>query len=243
MALRTRLVPPGHSGLLDNLNTYNPGAWAIGAVTGKKINYPVNHPESELSKRYRIVTKAAERYRINPVILWGVYGVETSHGANVTTSSTGAKGSFQFEPETARQYGYPYTNATDAVTFNAQANAAARYLAALLPGGHGEAGLKSGPGWTAAWEKALRAYSGGGYGLAQAKAHGAAASSVVGNEAANKAETAKVEGEASKGYTFGLFAKWALTGVLLVIGAVLIIYGIMVAVRPRESAFAVPRPV
>jgi hypothetical protein len=203
----------------------------------------VKHTESELSKRYRIVQAAAQRYRINPVLLWGVYGVETSHGANVTTSSTGAKGSFQFEPETARQYGYPYTNATDLVTFNAQANGAARYLAALLPGGKGEAGLKSGPSWTAAWEHALHAYSGGGYGLAQVRAHGAAASSVVGNEAANKAETAKVEAPSKGQGILGEFGKLALTGVLLIIGAVLVIYGIMISVRPRERALAIPRPI
>jgi hypothetical protein len=37
-------------------------------------------------------------------------------------------------------------------------------------------------------------------------------------------------------------AKEALTGILLLAGAVLVVYGIMVAVRPRESAFSIPIP-
>lgn len=36
--------------------------------------------------------------------------------------------------------------------------------------------------------------------------------------------------------------KLAITGVLLLAGALLAIYGIMVAVRPRESALSIPRP-
>lgn len=35
--------------------------------------------------------------------------------------------------------------------------------------------------------------------------------------------------------------KVVLTGILLLAGAVLVVYGIMVAVRPRESAFSLPR--
>lgn len=38
------------------------------------------------------------------------------------------------------------------------------------------------------------------------------------------------------------FGKLAITGVLLIAGAVLVVYGIMVAVRPRESALSIPLP-
>jgi Transglycosylase SLT domain len=232
---------------LAGINTYNPAAWGIGAVTGKTPRYAVKTvTPASLEGRLAIVTKAAEKYRINPLILWGVYGVETAHGSNVTTSSTGAKGSFQFEPETARAYGYPYTNATDTATFTRQAEGAAHYLSSLLPGGKGEQQLKGGKGgnWEAAWEKALHAYSGGGYGLAKVKQASSGAKDIQATTETNKAESTKVENEAGKGT--GLFGplieflgSWAVKGVLLLAGAVLMIYGVMVAVKPatREQHF------
>ncbi|HEX3391939.1 MAG TPA: hypothetical protein VHS55_05210, partial [Solirubrobacteraceae bacterium] len=170
-----------------------------------------------------------------------------SHGSDIKPSSTGAQGPFQFEPPTAKEYGYPIDKNTHGVTnlnaFQQQSDATARYLASLLPGGKGEVGLKAGKGWEAAWEKALRAYSGGGYGLALVKQRGSAAHTIVANEAANKQETRQVE-EPTKGEgLLETLGKFALEAVLLIIGAVLVIYGIMVAVRPRERATAIPIPV
>ncbi len=69
-----------------------------------------------------IVTEAANRYGISPSILWGLYGTETSFGKNVSTSSAGAVGPFQFEPATARAMG---VNPND---FRSAAFGAARYL-------------------------------------------------------------------------------------------------------------------
>ncbi len=100
------------------------------------------------------INAASSQTGVPAGILLGVLGQETSFGTNVTTSSTGAMGAFQFEPATAQQYGYPMTNTLDAKTFNAQALAAGHYLADLSK-------------QTGSWDAALKHYSGGGYGLAQ----------------------------------------------------------------------------
>jgi Asp/Glu/hydantoin racemase len=70
----------------------------------------------------------------------------------------GAKGSFQFLQSTAAAYNYPWTNDTGGGTIQQQADAAAHYLADL----HKQHGGN--------WDAALKAYSGGGYGLAQVQA-------------------------------------------------------------------------
>ena len=70
-----------------------------------------------------IITQAASKYGIDPKILWGLYGTETGFGKNVTPSSAGAVGPFQFEPSTAQSLGVnPYN-------FKSAAYGAARYLA------------------------------------------------------------------------------------------------------------------
>lgn len=62
-----------------------------------------------VAEQKAIVAAAARKYGIDPAFLWGVYGTETSFGHNLSTSSTGAQGYFQFEPATARAYGVnPY---------------------------------------------------------------------------------------------------------------------------------------
>jgi hypothetical protein len=106
-----------------------------------------------------IVEAAAKKHGVPPSILWGVYGVETSHGSNISTSSAGAKGAFQFIESTAKSYGYPYTNEHTEKVFAAQADVAAKYLADLYRE-HGS------------WDSALKAYSGGGYGYSQVAAQG-----------------------------------------------------------------------
>lgn len=114
-----------------------------------------------------IVQQAAAKYGIPAWILWGVYGLETGYGSNVTTSSAGAVGSFQFLPSTAASYGYPVTNATDPGTFTAQADAAAHYLSDLF--------RRAGN-----WNSALQSYSGGGYGEAQVRAKNASGGGAAG---------------------------------------------------------------
>src|ERR1700680_1796206 len=69
------------------------------------------------------ITEAAQKYGIDPKILWGLYGTETSCGKNVSRSSAGAEGPFQFEPATAQSMG---VNPHD---FKRAAFGAARYLA------------------------------------------------------------------------------------------------------------------
>ena len=100
------------------------------------------------------VTSAAQKYNVPQSVLWGVWGMETDFGANVKTSSAGAVGNFQFLPSTARQYGYPLTNSPTQPQLQQQADAAAHYLSDLFKR-------------TGSWDAALKAYSGGGYGLAQ----------------------------------------------------------------------------
>lgn len=86
-------------------------------------------------------------------VAWGVYGEETNWGRYIGTSSTGAQGLMQFEPDTAAAYHYPLTNHPDSVQSQQQFTAACLYLRDLEHE-HGS------------WDAALRAYSGGGYGAA-----------------------------------------------------------------------------
>ncbi len=101
------------------------------------------------------INSAAGTYHIPIGILAGVYAIETSSGANITTSSAGAMGAFQFIPGTAASYGYPMTNTPNQAQFQQQANSAAHYLSDLY---HQHGG---------SWEAALQGYSGGGYGLSR----------------------------------------------------------------------------
>lgn len=83
----------------------------------------------------QIVREAAQHAGINPATLWGVYGTETSFGHDLSTSSAGAVGPFQFLPSTARSMG---VNPND---FRSAAFGAAKYLAQYK--GRGLAGMLS----------------------------------------------------------------------------------------------------
>jgi hypothetical protein len=111
------------------------------------------------TKQAAAINAAAQKYGIPAAILWGVYGLETDWGGNVTTSSAGAVGPFQFIPGTARTYNYPLTNSPTDAQFQQQADSAAHYLSDLFH-------------QTRSWDTALHDYSGGGYGLAQVKTKG-----------------------------------------------------------------------
>jgi hypothetical protein len=99
----------------------------------------------------------ASKWGVPPWVLAGVYGMETDFGKNVTTSSAGAIGLFQFLPSTAAGYSYPLTNTPTASQAVAQAEGAAHYLSDLFK-------------QTGSWNAALQRYSGGNYGEAQVKA-------------------------------------------------------------------------
>jgi hypothetical protein len=212
----------------------------LGAAAAKSKHPAQSHTGGQLEKEAQIVRKAAEKYRINSVILWGVYGAETAHGSDVKTSSTGAVGPFQFEPATAKAYGYPtnknVNGVTDLAAFQRQAEAAAHYLSSLLP----PPGTKHRES-SANWEKALHVYSGGGYGYAHIVKEGSAFSKIFGGQAEKEKITAHTEELPSEGEgVWGKLAKLALNFVLLLAGAVLVVYGIMVAVRPRDRALSIP---
>jgi len=229
MATRTGSRP---ASLIPGVSTVQGAARKVA-----KAVYPATPPkQGKLGFEYEAVNKAAEKHHINPVILWGVFGAETAHGSNVKTSSTGAKGAFQFEPETAKAYNYPYTNAQTKPIFEAQANSAAAYLAALLPGGKGETSAMKGTGWEAAWEKALKQYSGGGYGLAHVKAEAGNPAQISGTEFANTEEANKTESEPKEEGLWAQITRFGVTLVGLLLGAALVYYGIVTMLKkPAEQ--------
>ena len=95
-----------------------------------------------------VIRRAADKYDVPYEILWGMYGIESDYGRNLGPSSAGAKGPFQFLDSTARMYG------VNVRSLDSSANGAARYLRDLLK--------QKGD-----WDGAIRAYSGGGYGLSE----------------------------------------------------------------------------
>lgn len=100
------------------------------------------------------VLKAARYYHVPVALLWGVYGIETDFGRNVSTSSAGAQGPFQFLPSTWQSYKTSGGGSGNIQSTEDSAYAAAHYLSDLKK-------------QTGSWDKALRSYSGGGYGLTQ----------------------------------------------------------------------------
>lgn len=93
------------------------------------------------SDQFPFIEAIATKFGISPHTLWGIYGTETSYGGNISTSSTGAKGAFQFMPETAKAYGLSpkdLSNKPNAAQFQRQAEAAARYIQALTHKYHSE---------------------------------------------------------------------------------------------------------
>src|SRR5947209_12551108 len=100
----------------------------IGAGAAKAL-YPVHTTQSNLSRAAQVINVVATRWKISPDYLWGIFGVETSYGTQISVSTTGARGPFQFEPATARQYRYPLGINEHSITnwgaFTQQADAAA----------------------------------------------------------------------------------------------------------------------
>lgn len=222
--------------LLSTLEAVNEAPARAGAYYGKVLN-PVQHHQSNLSKAAEAIQKAGERWHVNPAYIWGIYGTETSFGSNIKASSAGAVGPFQFLPSTAREYGYPLGVNEHAITdwgaFQKQADAAARYLY--------QHGGQHNP------NAAVRAYNPGSSSyLGEVLEHAKSFHVSFASEAANKAEKENIEKAEPKkgsGIVEEIFSKlggFALTGILLLAGAVLVIYGILVAVRPREHALSIP---
>lgn len=129
-------------------------------MPGGTLVNPVQAQHAQDVNNANIVAGAAEKYGVPKSILFGVWGLETDFGRNVTNSSTGAVGDFQFEPGTASSYNYPLTNSPSPAQFQAQADAAAHYLSDLYKQGGsswnfavmaynaGPAGARAGHGYT-----------------------------------------------------------------------------------------------
>lgn len=87
---------------------------------------------AEATSPKAIITAAAASHGIDPSILWGVFGTETSFGKDVQTSSAGAVGPLQLEPATARSLGVK-----NPLDLTEAANGAAKYLAEFKSRGTG----------------------------------------------------------------------------------------------------------
>jgi hypothetical protein len=109
---------------------------------------PSSHPD------FTTVSHNAKKYGVPANILWGVYGIESSYGANPSKNSLGYDGPFQFGPNEWRTYG-----GGNIKNVGTSADHAAHYLADLKK--------KYG-----SWDAALKHYSGGGYGLSAALSAG-----------------------------------------------------------------------
>lgn len=161
-----------------------------GKFTGEENPHQFKGKQPQLAKRAAIVQDAANKWHIPGTLLWGIFGIETSHGSNIKTSTTGAKGAFQFEPETARKYGYPLTNTPTEQQFRQQADAAAHLLSDAM------GGLKA-KRTPANLERAVKIYNSGrpnaGYTLKEVLAHAGSMADVFSGEAENEGETARVE--------------------------------------------------
>jgi len=79
----------------------------------------------------REVYKVAKQFHLNPQTLWGIYGTETSWGANTSNSSAGAEGPFQFIPSTATEFGLTTGPHGTVHNFQDSLVAAATYLVHL----------------------------------------------------------------------------------------------------------------
>lgn len=113
-------------------------------MAGKTKTRPRRHSHHLTPKQS--VAVAASQEGVPFWVLWGVKVAETGSGWGLgEESSTGAKGPFQFEPETAAAYGVNVDN------FMSSARGAAKYLKQLKHE-HGT------------WNSALEYYSGHGYG-------------------------------------------------------------------------------
>lgn len=208
-----------------------------GAVEHAARSYApgVQHTQSNQSKAAEIILKAGEKQKVNPAYVWGVFGTESSYG---TDNAKG--GPFQFEPATAKQYGYPLgVNEGKTITnwkaFEKQAEVAASYLRVL--------GINKNP------QAALEKYNSGKSGkdavyYQKVVAHAKTFNLPFASEGQNKQETEKVEAEKNAwGPEGGAWSKLTEIGIgliLLFAGALLLIYGIAVAVRSREKAFSNP---
>ena len=225
-------------GVLEEIPIYGAaleGGREIGEAVGKgsvRNQYVKPPPKTNLGRAQEAIQKAGEKYKINPAYLWGIYGTETSYGSAINVSSTGARGPFQFEPATAKAYGYPLGVNEHGITswtaFQQQANAAAHYLAA-----HG--GVKN-P------QAAVRAYNPGeaSY-LSKVIQHSQSWGKAMTSESENQQESEKVSQTPIEG-AWPKFGELGLNLILILAGAALLIYGVMVMVKPRDKALSPADP-
>ena len=102
-------------------------ATSAGATIGSSTSTSPTTPTAPLKgSQKQQVAQVARQYGLSPKTLWGVYGTESSFGANPGTSSAGAQGPFQFIPSTWAQYGHGNVQ-----NFSSALLAAAKYLHSL----------------------------------------------------------------------------------------------------------------
>jgi|GEM_PF-4177745 len=197
-------------------------------------------------RRNYLSLQSSKKYGVPVAYLIGIEGIETAFGTNVSTSSAGAMGYFQFVKGTANEYSYPYTNEKTEPVYAAQSDAAAHYLSVLYRE------KKS-------WAAAIAAYSGGGYTLAdveskwqesqkaylhereRGKSFLGGAGSVPGEVGKTIENAVKLPGSILEWLNSGGPVKLGLDLLLVLAGLALLVYGVIVAVRPRERAISMPR--
>lgn len=202
--------------------------------------YPASTKEAELTKLAKATLKASNKVGVNPVVLWGILGNETGFGSDLKASSTGAQGPFQFEPATAKEYGYPYSaNLTGRITnikvFEEQAEAAGRLIKANLKN-------KANPS-NAELQGAIAAYKGGTtntYNLPQVLTSGKTISQWLGSQYANEEQTRETNtdtGKEAEPETSLLkeLEGYGLTLTLVLAGLALIVYGVITMLRPGAA--------
>lgn len=210
--------------------------------------YPATRtPQSYLGHAGEVIAKAAHAHGVNAAYLWGIFGVETSYGSKIGRSATGAEGPLQFEPGTARALHLTVKNTSGQITdwgaFANEADAAARLLVQY--------------GYKKNARKAIEAYNGGPGNVGSHATreyyesvlkHGGTYSRVGpgGIEPEEKAkaisegETPKAEG-AGAGLIGELIAGLGgllTTGVLLIAGMALVVFGLITALGKGPAARA-----
>ena len=99
------------------------GSWSTGGASGSWDDG--GSKGSGVFDKKGLLKSLEQKYGLAPGLLNGVWGAESSFGANTGPSSAGALGHFQFMPGTAKRYGVKFGD------FASEAEGAARYLADL----------------------------------------------------------------------------------------------------------------
>jgi soluble lytic murein transglycosylase-like protein len=139
----------GSSSSMGTTATGSSSSTGITATRSGAVPSGLSVPGISASDASAAINTATSKYNVPLDVFYGMFDNETSLGADVSTSSGGAVGPFQFVPSTAATYAYPLTNRPSLAQFQQQADSAAHLLSDLYNQlGH-------------SWTNALAAYNAG----------------------------------------------------------------------------------